>query len=98
MTAFENDAKRKWDGAANSFDFLSYGDDKRLAGYKRRLFSKMHGESLMVATGTGNDFKFFPPGQDIVALDISPKMLEKAAPRAVGYPGSPVAQKDDGVK
>jgi len=86
--AVENDAKRKWDGAANSFDFLSFGDDKRFAGYKRRLFAKMYGKSLMVATGTGNDFKFFPPGQDIVALDISPKMLEKAAPRAVGYPGT----------
>jgi ubiquinone/menaquinone biosynthesis C-methylase UbiE len=86
--AFENDAKRKWDGAAGSFDLLSFGDDRRFGGYKRRLFAKMHGKSLMVATGTGNDFKYFPPGQDIVGLDISPKMLEKAAPRAVGYPGT----------
>ena len=86
--AIENDAKRKWDGAAGSFDLLSFGDDRRFAAYKRRLFAKMHGKSLMVATGTGNDFKYFPPGQDIVALDISPKMLEKAAPRAVGYPGT----------
>jgi ubiquinone/menaquinone biosynthesis C-methylase UbiE len=48
----------------------------------------MQGKSLMVAAGTGNDFKHFPPGLDIVALDISPKMLEMAAPRAVGYPGT----------
>jgi len=86
--AIENDAKRKWDGAAGSFDLLSFGDDRRFGGYKRRLFAKMQGKSLMVATGTGNDFKYFPPGQDIVGLDISPKMLEKAAPRAVGYPGT----------
>jgi ubiquinone/menaquinone biosynthesis C-methylase UbiE len=86
--AIENDAKRKWDGAAGSFDLLSFGDDRRFGDYKRRLFAKMHGKSLMVATGTGNDFKYFPPGQDIVGLDISPKMLEKAAPRAVGYPGT----------
>jgi ubiquinone/menaquinone biosynthesis C-methylase UbiE len=86
--AVENDAKRKWDGAANSFDLLSFGDDRRFASHKRRLFAKMYGKSLMVATGTGNDFKYFPPGQDIVALDISPKMLEKAAPRAAGYPGT----------
>lgn len=86
--AIENDAKRKWDGAAGSFDLLSFGDDRRFGGYKRRLFAKMHGKSLMVATGTGNDFKYFPPDQDIVGLDISPKMLEKAAPRAVGYPGT----------
>jgi ubiquinone/menaquinone biosynthesis C-methylase UbiE len=86
--AIENDAKRKWDGAAGSFDLLSFGDDRRFGGYKRRLFAKMHGKTLMVAAGTGNDFKYFPPDQDIVALDISPKMLEKAAPRAVGYPGT----------
>src|ERR1700722_7815274 len=86
--AIENDAKRKWDGAAGSFDLLSFGDDRRFGAYKRKLFAKMHGKSLMVATGTGNDFKYFPPGQDIVGLDISPKMLEKAAPRAVGYPGT----------
>jgi ubiquinone/menaquinone biosynthesis C-methylase UbiE len=42
----------------------------------------------MVAAGTGNDFKYFPTGLDIVALDISPKMLERAAPRAAGYPGT----------
>jgi len=59
--AVENDAKRKWDGAAGSFDLLSFGDDRRFAAYKRRLFAKMHGKSLMVATGTGNDFKYFPP-------------------------------------
>src|ERR1700761_4306012 len=95
MTALESDAKRKWDGAAGSFDLLSFGDDKRFAAYKRRLFAKMHGKSLMVATGTGNDFKYFPPGQDIVALDISPKMLEKAALRAGGYPGAVVVKEMD---
>src|SRR5271170_7935755 len=89
MTVAMDDAtKQKWDDAAKSFDWLSFGDDRRFAAYKRRLFGKMRGKSLMVATGTGNDFKYFPPGQDIVALDISPKMLEKAAPRAEGYPGT----------
>ena len=97
-TAIENDAKRKWDGAAKSFDLLSFGDDRRFGGYKKRLFAKMHGKSLMVAAGTGNDFKYFPPDQDIVALDISPKMLEKAAPRAIGYPGALVLREMDVCK
>ena len=29
-----------------------------------------------------NDFRFFPPGQSIIAIDISPKMLERAAKKA----------------
>ena len=93
--AVDDVTKQKWDDAAKSFDWLSFGDDRRFAAYKRRLFGKMQGKSLMVATGTGNDFKYFPPGQDIVALDISPKMLEKAAPRAAFYPGTLTLRKMD---
>lgn len=86
--AVDDVTKDKWDAAAKSFDRLSAGDDRRFAPVKKRLFAKMYGKSLMVAAGTGNDFKHFPPGLDIVALDISPKMLALAAPRAVGYPGT----------
>jgi ubiquinone/menaquinone biosynthesis C-methylase UbiE len=41
----------------------------------------------MVAAGTGNDFQFLPPGAHIVAIDISPRMLERAAPKAAAYSG-----------
>jgi len=43
------------------------------------VVQQVRGATLMVAAGTGNDFKFFPPGQHIIAIDISPKMLERAA-------------------
>ncbi len=80
--------QRKWDAASGSFDFLSFADDHRLGAYKRKLFAKIHGETLMVAAGTGNDFKFFPLGQHIIAIDISTKMLERAARKAVDYQGT----------
>jgi ubiquinone/menaquinone biosynthesis C-methylase UbiE len=48
----------------------------------------MRGATLMVAAGTGNDFKFFPPNLHVVAIDISPKMLERAARKASAYSGS----------
>jgi ubiquinone/menaquinone biosynthesis C-methylase UbiE len=86
--AVEDPTKLKWDSAAKSFDMLSFGDDRRFGPVKKRLLAKMYGKCLMVAAGTGNDFKYFPTGLDIVALDISPKMLERAAPRAAGYPGT----------
>ncbi|MFZ0888325.1 MAG: methyltransferase domain-containing protein [Candidatus Binataceae bacterium] len=79
--------QRKWDAASSSFDFLSFADDHRLGPYKRKLFAKIHGETLMVAAGTGNDFRFFPPGQHIIAIDISTKMLERAARKAADYQG-----------
>ena len=80
--------RSKWDSAAKSFDYLAFADDRRFAPFKRRHFSKIVGETLLVAAGTGNDFKFFPPGHHIVGIDISPKMLERAARKAGEYDGT----------
>jgi ubiquinone/menaquinone biosynthesis C-methylase UbiE len=79
--------RRKWDAASRAYEFFTFGDERRLGPHKRRLFSKIRGETLMVAAGTGNDFQFFPPHQKIVAIDISPRMLERAAARAAAYSG-----------
>jgi ubiquinone/menaquinone biosynthesis C-methylase UbiE len=78
----------KWDKASQNFDFFTWADDQRLGPHKQRLFAKIRGATLMVAAGTGNDFRFFPPGQSIIAIDISPRMLERAAEKAARYQGS----------
>jgi len=82
--------KAKWDAAAATFDIMnSRGPERRWAPYKRKLFASMtaKGRILFVAAGTGLDFACFPPGRDIVGIDISPKMLEVARPKAEAYPG-----------
>jgi ubiquinone/menaquinone biosynthesis C-methylase UbiE len=78
----------KWDKASQNFDFFTWADDRRLGPHKQRLFAKIRGATLMVAAGTGNDFRFFPPEQSIIAIDISPRMLERAAAKAAHYPGT----------
>ena len=81
--------KRKWDRAASKFDLMNgSGPERRWAPAKREFFSAMRGKILFLAVGTGLDITFFPPGQDIVGIDISSRMLEKARPRAEAYPGS----------
>jgi ubiquinone/menaquinone biosynthesis C-methylase UbiE len=82
------ETQRKWDDASRTFDLFAFGDEHRLGPAKRRLFGKMRGATLMLAAGTGNDFQFFPPDRHIVAIDISPKMLERAALKAARYPGT----------
>lgn len=82
------DAMRKWDLASRSFDLLSFADVRRLGPHKRRLFSKIRGATMMVAAGTGNDFQFLPAGHHIDAIDISPKMLERAAEKVAAYDGT----------
>lgn len=84
----DESTKNKWDFTSSFYDLLAYGPERRWAPYKRDLFANMSGKILFVAVGTGQDIRFFPPGQDIVGIDISPRMLEKARSRAARYPGS----------
>jgi ubiquinone/menaquinone biosynthesis C-methylase UbiE len=80
--------QRKWDAASRTLDLFTFAEDRRLGPHKRRLLAKARGETLLVAAGTGNDFKFFPPGLNLVAIDISPKMLERAARKISAYRGA----------
>jgi len=74
--------RSKWDRASRTYDLVTWGDEQRFSVAKRRLFAKMAGECLMVAAGTGNDFRYFPAGLTITAIDISPAMVERARPKA----------------
>lgn len=84
----DNVTQQKWDKASRTYDLFGFADDRRLGSYKRALLDKIRGETLLVAAGTGNDFKFLPPGHRIVAIDISPKMLQRAALKAAVYSGT----------
>jgi ubiquinone/menaquinone biosynthesis C-methylase UbiE len=81
--------KAKWDKAAANFDVMAgYGPEKRWAPYKTEFFAKMGSRRILfLAVGTGLDIRFFPRGRNIIGLDISDKMLEKAASRAAAYDG-----------
>ena len=72
-----------------------FGPDKRWAPHKKELFSHMRGRILFLALGTGLDIQFFPPGQNILAIDISPKMIEAAADRVAAYSGTLKIQQMD---
>jgi ubiquinone/menaquinone biosynthesis C-methylase UbiE len=79
----------KWDNAAPLFDLMAgKGAERRWKPAKTALFSNMQGKILFLALGTGLDIETFPPGQDITAIDISPKMLEQAQPRIAAYDGT----------
>jgi ubiquinone/menaquinone biosynthesis C-methylase UbiE len=79
--------REKWDRASWTYNLVTFGEDIRQGDDKRRLFARAHGRTIFVAIGTGNDVKCLPPGLDVVALDISPAMIDKACPRASGYEG-----------
>ena len=80
--------RQKWDRAARSYDLMNnYGQERRWAPAKRRLFERMQGRVIFASIGSGLDIQFFPPGRDIIGIDISPEMLALARPRAAAYDG-----------
>jgi ubiquinone/menaquinone biosynthesis C-methylase UbiE len=79
--------RRKWDFSSAFYDLLAYGPERRWAPDKRELFANMQGKVLFVAVGTGQDIPFFPPGRNIIGIDISPAMLARAKNRAANYTG-----------
>lgn len=81
-------AGEKWDRASTTYDLLTRGQDQRHRATKQRLFAKIRGRTLLVAVGTGNDVKHLPPGSEVVAIDISPRMLAKAQIKARPHVGT----------
>jgi ubiquinone/menaquinone biosynthesis C-methylase UbiE len=80
---------KKWDSIAKAYEWTTFGSEKRWAPARKRLFSHMgDGKILFLAVGTGTEFQHFPPGKDIIGIDISPKMMEKAVPKARKYRGN----------
>jgi len=79
---------RIWDRQSRTYDLFSRGQERRWCRWKRALFDKITGHTLMAAVGTGLDIAFLPPGRDLVAIDISPAMLDRARPRAAAYAGA----------
>ena len=51
--------------------------------WRRRLWSRMpSGNGLEVGVGTGKNISYYPPEAHVTAVDLSPKMLERARRRA----------------
>lgn len=82
--------QKKWNRAAANFDLMAgYGPERRWRPFKEAFFARMgEGRILFLAVGTGLDVQFFPQARRIVGIDISPRMLEAAAPRIAAYRGS----------
>lgn len=76
-----------WDLRARLYDICE-GSGLRRGPSKAALFRHMKGRVLFAAIGTGADIAHFPPGQEIVAVDISKEMLRRAEARRTNYAGN----------
>jgi SAM-dependent methyltransferase len=76
-----------WPMPAWLYDLLEGAGSRRRAQAQKALYQEMTGRVLFAAAGTGLNFPNFPPGKDIVAIDVSSQMLERARARARKYAG-----------
>ena len=90
-----NVASLVWRGPGWLYDAMEKGGSKRQARFQKEIFRAMKGKVLFVAAGTGLNFSNFPAGKEILAIDLSSRMVEAARARAIEYKGSLSLQQSD---
>lgn len=67
---------RKFDRQARLY--AKQREQNAMAFYRKKLIPYAHGKVLELAVGAGANFAYYKAGVHVTAVDISPKMLEKA--------------------
>jgi len=76
--------RRRYDRVASFYDYLeSPMEWLRFAQWRARLRNHITGErALEAGVGTGKNLAYYPADIEITAIDISPRMLERARKKA----------------
>lgn len=90
MLYTSEEIRRKYDSFAGWYDLL-VSVPERILGVgrlRRRLLSRSQGKVLEVGVGTGRSLRYYPAGLQVMAGDISYRMLQIALRRAGKLPVS----------
>jgi ubiquinone/menaquinone biosynthesis C-methylase UbiE len=76
--------KKRYDRLARFYDFLEAPVERlRFASWRRKLRDRITGErALEVGVGTGKNLPNYPKDVKMTAIDLSPRMLERAQEKA----------------
>ncbi len=79
-------AQRRYDRQAALFDLTELPMELLVfRGLRRRLWAEVGGHWVLeIGVGTGKNLPFHPAEARVVALDLSPRMLQRAVARAAG--------------
>lgn len=82
--------RHRYDRIAPLYDFLEAGMERGLfRRYRRSLLEGLNGSVLEVGIGTGKNLPFYPREVDLVGIDFSRRMLDRAR-RSAARLGRPV--------
>lgn len=75
--------RRRYDRLARFYDRLEAGAERRFAPWRAALWQRVRGSRVLeVGVGTGKNLLYYPRGVQVSAVDLSPRMLERARQRA----------------
>ena len=76
--------RRRYDRIASFFDFLEAPLERsRFGVWRKKLRDRITGErALEVGVGTGKNLRYYPRNVEVTAIDLSPRMLDKARKKA----------------
>jgi ubiquinone/menaquinone biosynthesis C-methylase UbiE len=75
--------RARYDRNAPLYDLMQRGAERRLGRYRPDLWRRVQGtRALEVGVGTGRNMPFYPDQMAVTAVDLSPRMLERARVRA----------------
>jgi ubiquinone/menaquinone biosynthesis C-methylase UbiE len=79
-----NPTRRRYDRLASFYDLLEAPVERfRFASWRARLRDRIVGDrALEVGVGTGKNLPYYPRDVKVTAIDLSPRMLERARRRA----------------
>ena len=78
--------QRRYDRVAPFYDTLESIMELRAAQWRRDLWTEVtDGDVLEVGVGTGKNLRFHPTLARVTAIDLAPKMLERADVQALRY-------------
>ncbi len=65
------------------YDLMEILPERRYIPWRQELWARVQGPRILeVGVGTGKNMPFYPPGAQIVAIDLTPGMLKRARRRA----------------
>lgn len=76
--------RRRYDRNAPMYDMMEHVMETRaFQRWRERLWNIVEGKEILeVGVGTGKNMPFYPAGAEITAIDLSPRMLDRARGRA----------------
>jgi len=74
--------RRRYDRAARCYDVVSWPMELLMLRFRRRIMDLVKGPRVLeVGVGTGKNLSAYPPGLQVDAVDLSPRMLARARRR-----------------